>query len=87
MGPGEVSGGEEVLAGKSFLKGDNMTCEVYKDAKGEWRWRVVNIRNGKTLADSGEGYKRRQHAVRMIAKLFPGMPVHEVIEAKDATKS
>ena len=29
----------------------------YKDKQGEWRWRL-KARNGKVLADSGEGYKR-----------------------------
>lgn len=31
---------------------------VYKDRKKEWRWRIKS-RNGRILADSGEGYKRR----------------------------
>jgi len=35
----------------------NMVVEFYKDKKGEWRWRVV-AKNGKIVADSGEGYKR-----------------------------
>jgi uncharacterized protein YegP (UPF0339 family) len=33
-----------------------MTYVYYKDAKGEWRWRLVAA-NGRILADSGEGYK------------------------------
>jgi uncharacterized protein YegP (UPF0339 family) len=32
--------------------------DVYKDSKGEWRWRV-RAQNGKVMADSAEGYKRR----------------------------
>lgn len=32
--------------------------ELYRDASGEWRWRL-RAKNGKILADSGEGYKRR----------------------------
>lgn len=36
--------------------------EVYKDRKGEWRWRVI-APNGRILGDSGEGYKRRSAAV------------------------
>ena len=32
-----------------------MTYEYYKDAKGEWRWRLV-ASNGRIIADSGEGY-------------------------------
>jgi uncharacterized protein len=32
--------------------------EVYKDKKGEWRWRF-KASNGDILADSGEGYKNK----------------------------
>lgn len=32
--------------------------DVYQDSAGEWRWRVL-AGNGKTVADSGEGYKRQ----------------------------
>jgi len=33
-----------------------MTYIYYKDAKGEWRWRLVAA-NGRIIADSVEGYK------------------------------
>ena len=33
--------------------------EVYKDKKGEYRFRFI-APNGKTMADSGEGYKSKQ---------------------------
>lgn len=29
---------------------------IYKDAEGEWRWRLVAA-NGNILGDSGQGYK------------------------------
>jgi uncharacterized protein YegP (UPF0339 family) len=32
--------------------------EVYKDKAKEWRWRLVST-NGRTIADSGEGYKNK----------------------------
>lgn len=35
---------------------------VYKDTAGEWRWKLVT-RNGRTIADSAEGYKRRLGAI------------------------
>lgn len=41
---------------------------TYKDAKGEWRWRVTH-RNGNIVADSGEGYKKRGDAVRAFKRL------------------
>lgn len=37
--------------------------EVYKDRRGGWRWRLV-VSNGKTVADSAEGYSRRSKAIR-----------------------
>ena len=36
---------------------------VYEDAVGEWRWRLVAA-NGRTVADSGEGYSRPRDAER-----------------------
>ncbi len=32
------------------------TFHVYKDAKGEYRWRLRSSGNNKVIADSGEGY-------------------------------
>lgn len=43
--------------------------ELYKDRKGEWRWRV-RARNGKIIADSGEGYRRKRdckHGLELLA--------------------
>lgn len=37
--------------------------ELYRDSSGEWRWRI-KAANGRTLADSGEGYKRMMDAHR-----------------------
>ncbi|HUS46902.1 MAG TPA: DUF1508 domain-containing protein [Phycisphaerae bacterium] len=35
--------------------------EVYRDAKGEWRWRL-RAGNGRIVADSGESYRKRRAA-------------------------
>jgi uncharacterized protein YegP (UPF0339 family) len=35
--------------------------EVYKDKKGEFRWRLV-ASNGQSIASSGEGYKQMDSA-------------------------
>lgn len=35
--------------------------ELYEDQAGEWRWRLVH-RNGNIIADSGEGYTRKENA-------------------------
>lgn len=32
-----------------------MRFVIYSDKRGEWRWRLV-ARNGRIVADSGEGY-------------------------------
>lgn len=52
-----------------------MTLHLYQDASREWRWRL-KARNGNILADSGEGYKRKQAAVRIARRLFPSVPIN-----------
>lgn len=39
-----------------------MKFHLYRDAKREWRWRLV-ARNGRIVATSGEGYKRKASAL------------------------
>jgi uncharacterized protein YegP (UPF0339 family) len=36
-----------------------MKFHIYKDNKGEWRWRL-KAANGRIIADSGEGYSTEQ---------------------------
>lgn len=43
--------------------------EVFKDAAGQWRWRVRAL-NGNIVADSGEGYQNRIDCRREFDKLF-----------------
>ena len=38
-----------------------MKASIYQDKKREWRWRI-KARNGRIVADSGEGYRRRVDA-------------------------
>lgn len=42
-----------------------MKFELYKDAKGKYRWRL-KARNGKVVADSAEAYNRRADALKGI---------------------
>lgn len=42
--------------------------EIYKDKKNEFRWRLLSS-NGRTVADSGEGYTRRDNLNRALAVL------------------
>jgi uncharacterized protein YegP (UPF0339 family) len=39
--------------------------EIYRDRKKEWRWRA-KASNGKVLADSAEGFKRRRRCVQNV---------------------
>jgi uncharacterized protein YegP (UPF0339 family) len=42
--------------------------QMYEDAAGEWRWRLV-AGNDRIIADSGEGYRHRQdclHGIEMV---------------------
>lgn len=41
---------------------------VFKDKAGQWRWRLV-ARNGKIIADSGEGYTRERDAMRAAQRV------------------
>jgi hypothetical protein len=55
---------------------------LYKDASGQWRWRLVTS-NGKTIADGAEGYRRRGGAVAGIAsvkKLVAEAGIVEVVK-------
>jgi uncharacterized protein YegP (UPF0339 family) len=45
-----------------------MFFELYQDSQGEWRWRL-KAKNGRTVADSGEGYTSRaaaQHGITLL---------------------
>ena len=38
---------------------------IYKDSAGQFRWTLI-ASNGRILADSGEGYKRKSNAMKAI---------------------
>ena len=42
--------------------------EVYKDKAGQYRWRLV-APNGKSIAESGEGYSSKQACLDGIASV------------------
>ncbi len=47
-----------------------MTFELYKDAKGEFRWRL-KASNGQIVATGGQGYSAKadcKHAIESIMK-------------------
>lgn len=45
-----------------------MKFTVYQDRKKEWRWRLT-AKNGRTIADSGEGYASKRNAVRAAQRM------------------
>ena len=56
--------------------------QIYRDGRREWRWRL-RASNGRILADSGEGYRRRAsvyEAVERVKSILAGdVPVVEVV--------
>ena len=44
---------------------DPVGFEVYADAGGDWRWRLLH-RNGNILADGGQGFASRSNATRAV---------------------
>jgi uncharacterized protein YegP (UPF0339 family) len=42
-----------------------MTYSVYKDAGGQWRWRLLAA-NNRIVADSGEGYHNKQDCLAAV---------------------
>jgi uncharacterized protein len=53
--------------------------ELYKDAKGEFRWRLV-ASNGQTIATGGEGYKSKDSAKAGIESVKKNAPAAEIEE-------
>jgi uncharacterized protein len=64
------------------MKGDFKMAgkfELYKDAKSEYRWRLV-ASNGQTIATGGEGYKTKESAkggIESVKKNAPEAPIEE----------
>ena len=53
--------------------------ELYKDNKGEFRWRLLAT-NGQVIATGGEGYKSKDAAkngIESVKKNAPAAPVEE----------
>ncbi|GCF13625.1 hypothetical protein Harman_15600 [Haloarcula mannanilytica] len=70
------------VPGAAYLKIDPVAYEVYADAAGQFRWRLLH-RNGNILADSGEGYSSRSNArraARRVSELAPDAEVDDGFE-------
>ena len=62
--------------------GSNATFELFDDAEGKWRWRLVHD-NGNIIADGGQGYASKQKAkqgLRSVQSNVPGAAVEETDE-------
>jgi uncharacterized protein YegP (UPF0339 family) len=55
--------------------------ELYKDAKGEFRWRLV-ASNGQMIANGGEGYKSKASAKAGIESVKQNTPAAEIVETE-----
>ena len=53
--------------------------ELYKDTKGEFRWRLV-ASNGQTIANGEEGYKSKESAKAGIESVKKNAPIAEIEE-------
>lgn len=53
--------------------------EVYKDKKGEYRWRLV-ASNGQAIASSGEGYTTLTSVKNGIESVKKNAPTAEIKE-------
>jgi hypothetical protein len=57
--------------------------QIFKDAKGEFRWRLRAGGNNEIIATSGEGYKAKadcQHGIELVKRDAPAAPVDEIAE-------
>ena len=62
------------------------TFEVYKDKRGEYRWRL-RAQNSQILATSGDGYARKRsclNAIESVKKAAADAPVQEPEEEEEA---
>lgn len=53
--------------------------ELYKDTRGDFRWRLV-ASNGQTIATAGEGYKSKDSAKAGIESVKKNAPIAEIEE-------
>lgn len=46
-----------------------MVAMLFQDEKSEWRWHIKAL-NGRIVADSAEGYRRRRDCLKMLEKMI-----------------
>jgi uncharacterized protein YegP (UPF0339 family) len=63
-------------------RGRAMKFFMYQDKRGDWRWRLVAA-NGKTVADSAEGYNGQGNVRRAIKAFRKGIDAAELVVVKE----
>jgi len=63
----------EYVKPADYLRIDPVAFELYRDAGGKWRWRLVH-ENGNILADGGQGYASRQKALQGVDSVRSNAP-------------
>lgn len=54
--------------------------EIYKSRRnGQYGWRYIAGGNNARIAVSGETYLKLDHAKKMVARLFPSVPVGPIM--------
>jgi uncharacterized protein YegP (UPF0339 family) len=56
-----------------------MTFTIYKDSASQYRWRL-RARNGRIIADSGEGYRSRADCEAAVRLVQAGAPSARTID-------
>lgn len=55
---------------------------VYRDGRKEWRWRA-RTRNGRIVAEGGEGYKRRAALLSSLRSFMKVIRAQETVIADE----
>jgi len=59
---------------KRTTPGGPIYIDYYKDRKGDWRWTIKAATNGKKMATSGEGYRKRSECHRALQTIATYLP-------------
>lgn len=54
---------------------------IYKDEKNDWRWSVTSS-NGKIIAASTEGYKRKRSVIANLKSISESLEYHDYVFEK-----
>ena len=56
--------------------------EIYRDARGEWRWRFLSVGNSEIIAVSSESYVSKagcMNSINLVKAYASGAPIREVV--------